>query len=404
MAEQNDTKQLIIIDGTAFVYRAFFGLPMLTNSKGQPTNAIYNFTTTLLKLLREETEYMAVCFDLGGRSKRDELYAAYKADRPDTPDALVSQFPYVREIVEALGIPIVEMKEYEADDVVGTLARRAEAAGFDVLIMTNDKDLLQLISPKIKVHRVNPRGGYELYDAEACKNRYGVEPAQIPDYLALAGDKVDQIPGVSGIGEKTVPKLLAEFSTVETLLKRIDEVQKGWRTKLEAGRDLAQLSKKLATLQTELELPITPDACKIGTVDSNKLLELFRELEFRSLLDQVTVQQTDEKPETHYQTITNETELNPLIEKLKGAEEISVDLETTSTDPIQAQIVGLAISTTPGEGYYIPILYTALMHLTYSPKNRRWIACAPSWKTQTIGWLGKTSRTRSRCSNVMASP
>ncbi len=361
MLEQNDTRQLIIIDGTAFVYRAFFGVQQpLTNSKGQPTHAILSFIRTLLKLLREETEYMAICFDRGGRSKREELYAEYKADRPEMPDALVSQFPYMRKIVEACGVPIVEMDEYEADDVVGTLAKRAEAEGFDVLIMTNDKDMLQLISPKIKVHRVNPRGGYEIYDAAACKARYGVEPVQIPDYLALAGDKVDQIPGVSGVGEKTIPKILAEFGTVENLLDRLDEVPNRWRTKLEAGDELARLSKKLATLQTALDLPITPEACKIGVTDNDKLLALFRELEFHSLLDQITVHQTSDKPKTNYQTITDETELNLLIEELKEAEEISVDLETTSTNPIQAKIVGISISTTPDEGYYIPVLYTAL--------------------------------------------
>ena len=356
MLEQNETKELIIIDGTAFVYRAFFGLPMLTNAKGQPTNAIFNFTTTLLKLLREgETEYIAICFDRGGRSKREALYAEYKADRPETPDGIVSQFPYVREIVQAFGIPIVEMDEYEADDVAGTLAKRAAEQGFDVLIMTNDKDLLQLISPKIKVHRVNPRGGYDIYDATACKNRYGVEPEQIPDYLALTGDKVDQIPGVSGVGEKTVPKLLAEFGTVENLLDHLDEVPNRWRTKLEIGADLARLSKKLATLYTDLDLPITPEACKIDAADNETLMEIFRELEFHSLRDQIAGDLTHEKPEVVYKTVLTETELDQLIEKLKGSEELSIDLETTSTNPIQAKVVGIVISTTPNEGYYLPV-------------------------------------------------
>lgn len=361
MTEQNNTKQLIIIDGTAFAYRAFFGMQQqLTNSQGQPTAAILSFTRTLLKLLEDGNQYIAICFDRGGKSKRDELYAAYKADRPPTPDALISQFPYVRKIVEALGMPTVEMDDYEADDVAGTLAKQAEAAGFDVLIMTNDKDMLQLISPKIKVHRVNPRGGYEIYDAAACKRRYGIEPYQIPDYLALAGDSVDQIPGVSGIGEKTSPKLLSEFGTIETLLQRLDEVPERFRAKLEAGEDHALLSKKLATLETALELPITPEGCKVGDRDNQALLALFRELEFHSLLDQVTIDPEITKPETNYQMITDETGLKHLIEKLKVAVEVSVDLETTSTNPIDAQIVGIAITTAPHEGYYIPILSSLL--------------------------------------------
>ena len=360
MAEQN-TKQLLIIDGTAFVYRAFYGMQQpLTNSQGQPTAAILSFTRTLLKLLEDGNKYIAICFDRGGKSKRDELYAAYKANRPPTPDALISQFPYVRKIVDALGIPTVEMDDYEADDVAGTLAKQAEAADFDVLIMTNDKDMLQLITPKIKVHRVNPRGGYEIYDAAACKRRYGIEPYQIPDYLALAGDSVDQIPGVRGIGEKTSPKLLAEFGTIETLLQRLDEVPGRFRTKLEAGESHALLSKKLATLETALELPITPEGCKVGDRNNEALLAIFRELEFHSLLDQITIDREMPKPDTNYQMITDAASLKHLIEKLKGNGEFSVDLETTSTDPIDAQIVGIAITTAPHEGYYIPILSSLL--------------------------------------------
>ena len=361
MAEQKDTKQLLIIDGTAFVYRAFYGMQQqLTNSQGQPTAAILSFTRTLLKLLEEDNNYIAICFDRGGKSKRDELYAAYKADRPPTPDALISQFPYVRKIVEALGIPTVEMVDYEADDVAGTLAKQAEAVGFDVLIMTNDKDMLQLISPKIKVHRVNPRGGFEIYDAAACKRRYGIEPYQIPDYLALAGDSVDQIPGVSGIGEKTAPKLLSEFGTIETLLQHLDEVPNRFRTKLEAGESHARLSKKLATLETALELPITPEGCKVGDRDNKALLVLFRELEFRSLLDQIPIEQEMPKPDTNYQMVMDEAGLRHLVEKLKANREFSVDLETTSTNPIDAQIVGIAITTAPYDGYYIPILSSLL--------------------------------------------
>ena len=361
MAEQNDTKQLLIIDGTAFVYRAFYGMQQqLTNSQGQPTAAILSFTRTLLKLLEEGNEYIAICFDRGGKSKRDELYAAYKADRPPTPEALISQFPYMRKIVEGLGIPTVEMAEYEADDVAGTLAKQAEAAGFDVMIMTNDKDMLQLISPKIKVHRVNPRGGFEIYDAAACKRRYGIEPYQIPDYLALAGDSVDQIPGVSGIGEKTAPKLLSEFGKIETLLQRLDEVPDRFRTKLEAGESDALLSKKLATLETALELPITLEECKVGDRNNETLLALFRELEFRSLLDQISTDQEMPKPDTDYQMITDEAGLKDLIEKIKENGEFSVDLETTSTDPTNAHIVGIAITTAPHEGYYIPIMSSLL--------------------------------------------
>ena len=370
MTENSDGKHLTIIDGTAFVYRAFFGLPLLSNASGQPTNAVYNFTTTLLKLLREEDpKYLAVCFDLGGRSKRDELYADYKADRPMTPDALITQFPYVRRIVDALGITTVEMEDYEADDVAGTLGRRAEVEGFEVVIMTNDKDMLQLISPKIRVHRVN-RDGFQIYDAQACRARYGVEPHQIPDYLALIGDKIDGIPGVSGLGEKTVPRLLSAFGSVEDLFSRLDEVQLRWQTKLEAGRDHALLSKSLATIQTNLDLPITPEECKIGDTRSEELLVLFRELEFHSLLGQISTTREIENPETDYHMITDETGLDFLIQKLKKSKEFSVDLETTSVNAMKAHVVGIALTTSPHQAYYIPILNSLLDKPSLLPQER----------------------------------
>ena len=376
MVEQNETKQLVVIDGTAFVYRGFYAFSAtqeLSTSTGQPTSAIYNFTTMLLKLLREEQPgYLAVCFDRGGKSGRTEILAEYKADhpeldladykadRPEPPDSLISQFEYIRKIIKALGIPIVEMEEYEADDVAGTLAKRAEAAGFDVLIMTNDKDMLQLISPQIKVYRVN-RNGHQIFDTEVCKARYGVEPRQIPDYLALLGDTVDRIPGVAGIGEKSIPQMLAEFDTVENLLENLQEVKKQWRAKLEAGKELALLGKQLVPLNTELDIPVTLEECKIGETDQDALMELFRELEFNSLRNQIAAELTNKQEQSNtYKTVTTEAELDALLEKLKGVKEFSVVLQTTLGDPIRSELVGIAISTTPHEGYYIPVLNNAL--------------------------------------------
>ena len=376
MTKQNKTKKLIVIDGTVFIFRsfhAFRGMRELSTSTGQPTTTVYIFTTTLLKLLREEQpEYLVVCFDRGGKSGREELLAqykaehpeknlaAYKADRPEISDDLISQIPYIHRIIEAFGIPIIEMEEYEADDVAGTLAKRAEAEGFDVLIMTNDKDMLQLISPKIKVYRVN-RHGYQIYDADACIERYGVKPGQIADYLALVGDKTDCIPGVNGIGETSAPQLLAEFDTIEDMIEHLDEVPKRWRTKLETEAEIALLSKQLTTLNTELELPITPETCKIGETNHNAVMEIFRELEFNSLRKQFAEGWTNaqEKPVT-YKAVLTESELDGVVEKLKSVEEFSIDLETTSKDPIQARIVGISVSIVPHEGYYIPVLNTSL--------------------------------------------
>ncbi|HIE28434.1 TPA: DNA polymerase I, partial [Candidatus Poribacteria bacterium] len=292
-------------------------------------------------------------------TERDRLYEEYKANRPEVDDSLVQQFPYMRQIIEALGIPVVEMKGFEADDIIATLTKRAEAEGFEVRIFTNDKDMLQLLSPNVKVYR-SDRQKVTVYDEKSFKKRYKIEPRQMPDYLGLMGDKIDNIPGVGGIGEKSIPILLEQFGTIEEILENIAKVDKRWQKKLRDDADNAVLSKKLAALNTDVELGITPEDCKLGRYDNEKLTEIFHQLEFKSLMKNIKV--TIDPSRYTYHTVLTKSEMEALIGKLQSesAGEFSIDLETTDVDAMRAKIVGVAISLKPNEAYYIPVYYELL--------------------------------------------
>jgi len=354
------SKKLYLIDGTAFAFRAFYAIVELTTSKGIPTNAVYGFTTMLLKTLREETpDYIAVVFDVPGKTVRDEIYEEYKANRPEIDQSFSEQIPLIKLIIEALGVPIFEKVGYEADDIIAMLTKKAEAEGFEVDILTNDKDMLQLISPNVKIHRTDREGRVTVYDEAMLAEKYGVKPEQIPDYLALLGDKSDNIPGVTGIGAKTIPILLEQFSTVENIYGNIDEVDKKWQKKLKDGKDNALLSKDLTVLITDVPLEATPEDCKACARDGEKLTELFRELEFNSLMNELQYLISRYVSDKRH-TILNEDDLDKLLEELRTVREFAIDLETTGLDVMNAEIVGLSISFHPGEAYYIPVFHEYL--------------------------------------------
>ena len=358
MSTNETPKQLFLIDGTVYAFRAFHAVEQLTTSEGMPTGAIFVFTKMLMKLMEDENpEYMVIVFDAGGETERDRLYEEYKANRPEVSENLVQQFPYMRQIIEALGIPIVERKGFEADDIIATLTKQAEAEGFEVRIFTNDKDMLQLLSPTVKVYR-SDRQKVTIYDEKSFRKRYQIEPRQMPDYLGLMGDKIDNIPGVSGIGEKSIPILLERFGTIENIFEHIDEVEKKWQKKLRDGADDATLSKKLAVLNADVELEIKPEDCKLGKYDHEKLQEIFHQLEFKSLMKNIKV--TIDPDKYDYHTVLTESELEELIGKLQSVDEFSIDLETTDVDTMRARIVGVSISLKPNEAYYIPVYYELL--------------------------------------------
>src|SRR5574341_1439601 len=286
MPASPNPKTLYLIDGSAYIYRAFFALPALNNSKGLQTNAVYGFTTMLLKILRErKPDGLVVAFDEKGPTLRHQEFKEYKAQRPPMPEGMSAQIPYIHRLVEALAIPGLRQAGYEADDLIGTLARKAEQAGYDVVIVTGDKDMFQLLTPHVRIY--DPMKDKWLGEAE-CREKFGVEPARVVEIMGLMGDATDNIPGVKGIGEKTAVKLIAEFGTIENLLKRVEEV-KPPRTKtlLMEQAENARLSRKLATIHTDYPVEFDAHTFKTHPPDPERLAPLLRELEFSSLLKNI---------------------------------------------------------------------------------------------------------------------
>ena len=277
-------KTFYIVDAMAFAFRAFYAIKRLSDPQGRPTNAIYGLTRILLKLLREQQpDYIAVVFDAPGPTFRKELYADYKANRDATPEDLLEQFPRMHEVVCALGLPLFSVEGVEADDVIGTLAERAAAEGLDVVLVSGDKDLMQLIGDHIRMFDPGKNDHGQWFGVEDVVERFGAPPERVPDALGLIGDTADNIPGVRGIGEKTAKDLMQQFGSLENLYARIDEVKGKKREYLETDRDLAFLSRDLATIRRDVVLPADPLACQPSNPDPRKLKVMLDQLGFRSL-------------------------------------------------------------------------------------------------------------------------
>ncbi|MCE3223374.1 MAG: polA [Nitrospira sp.] len=273
---------LYLIDGSAYIYRAFFALPPLSNSKGLQTNAVFGFTTMMLKVLRDHRpDYIAVVFDEKGPTHRHEAFKEYKAQRPPMPQGMSAQIPYIHRVVEALALPVIRQEGYEADDLIGTLARKAEAEGLEVAIVTSDKDMFQLLTSKTRIYDPVKDKWFGEADSRA---RFGVEPARVVEIMGLMGDTSDNIPGVKGIGEKTAVKLITQFGTIEELLNRLEEVTppKTKNLLLEQGEN-ARMSKRLATIQVDCPVDFTPAAFQATPPHTETLVALLRELEFMTL-------------------------------------------------------------------------------------------------------------------------
>jgi 5'-3' exonuclease len=276
---------LILVDGSSSLYRAYFALPPLCNSRGTPTQAVLGFTSMLLKVLREEEpEALAVAFDGPGPTTRHREFADYKAQRPKMPDPMIQQIPYVHQVLHAMRVPILMLAGEEADDILGTLAVRAAAEGYRVRLITGDKDLLQVVGERVTARdtmKQRTSGPAEVQE------RYGISPERLPDFLALTGDSIDNIPGVPGIGDKTARELLQRFGTLESLLERVDEVSRPkLREALRAHAEQARLSKRLATVRVDLPVPWTIAELVRQAPDHAALLGLFRELELTRLAQQ----------------------------------------------------------------------------------------------------------------------
>lgn len=348
------------IDAHSLIFQVFHALPEMTSPRGEPVGAVYGFVRDLLQLLENRKPDAVLCaFDLTGGTFRHELYEAYKADRGEMPADLRSQIPKIREVLEALSIPVLDSPGYEADDVLATVARICNEQQANCFVVTGDKDCRQLITDHVSVFNMRKNS---VYDAAALMEDWGIRPDQVVDFQALVGDKVDNVPGVPLIGPKAAKDLLAEFGTVENVLDHAGDVAgKKKQENLVKYRDDALLSKRLVRL--EPEVPITPDwgATRVGGVNHERLTELMRDFGFRGLAERAAAfdnaggKQKASKPDADYRLVNTQEALEELLTKLKAAELISIDTETTDINPRLAEIVGYAISTVAGEGYYIAV-------------------------------------------------
>ncbi len=346
--------------------------------------AVYGFASMLLKAISElKPTHYAIAFDKKGPTFRHRLYEQYKAHRPETPKELVDQLGRVRQLVEAFNLPIFELDDYEADDILGSLSHQAGERGIDTVIVTGDADAMQLVSPRVKVFYPKPRGSFSdamLYDEEAVSQKYGVGPEHIADLKALEGDKSDNIPGVSGIGNKTATSLVQQFGSIDQIYARIDEVTpEKLRNRLRDNEDIARKSKELATIVVNgLPVKLGLEESKVSHFNRRQVTELFRELEFASLLPRLseiegaeikagTAARGEPQPELDYNIICTTQALDTLVAKLKKAGSFSFDTETTGLNTMLARPVGISFSIAPGEAYYIPVGHIGLENIKQLP-------------------------------------
>ncbi len=355
-------KPLVLVDGSSYLYRAFHGMPNLTNSRNEPTGAIYGVVNMLRSLLREyEPEHIAVIFDAKGKTFRDEMYSEYKANRAPMPNELRSQVEPIHEIVKAMGLPLMIVDGVEADDVIGTLCVQATEAGMKSLVSTGDKDMAQLVNDSVTL--INTMTNV-VSNPEGVVEKFGVRPDQIIDYLALVGDKVDNVPGVPKCGPKTAVKWLTEHGDLETIMANADKVKGKVGEYLRDSLEQLPLSKELVTIKCDVELDETPESLKRQDPDVERLRELFSQYEFKTWLSEQiengSSQPNDnssEKIETRYDLVLDKKEFNHWLKLLKESELFAFDTETTSLNYMQAEIVGVSFCVEEGLAAYVPVAH-----------------------------------------------
>lgn len=376
--------RLFLIDGHALAYRTYFALTgagggsRFTTKDGEPTAGVYGFISVLLRLLADEQpEYLAVSFDTG-KTFRDDLFPEYKATREKMPDDLKVQLERIRQLVEAFGIPIFEQEGYEADDVLGAIAGKAVEQGAHAIILTGDRDLLQLSKEHITIRLAGRKLSEAIdYDPKEVKEKFGVEPQQIVDYKAMVGDASDNIPGVRGVGKKTAEKLLNQYKNLDEIYENIEEIPTRFRNKLKDGRQDAYLSRELAEIILDIRMDFDLEACKAQEYDRENIVELFRELEFSTLLNRIPgAEEGASGPQLNLfkgsarrtivenvedVVITDSEGIERFIKRTKDAHVLAFDVETTSTDAITADLVGISFAVSPSEGFYIPVGHNPLV-------------------------------------------
>lgn len=352
-----------LFDGYAFCYRAYYAIRHLSNSKGEPTNAVYGFLTMLKKILDEEKpEYCAVCFDTKEKTFRHEQYEEYKAHRKPMPDDLAQQIPRIKDLINAYNLKTFEMPGYEADDVLGTLATKLNNEGLDVYIVTSDKDALQLVKDGISIYSPY-RDKVTIYDEKKVKERYkGLGPASVIDIMAIMGDSSDNIPGIPGIGEKGAIELVNQFGSLERVIANVDNIKSASKQKkIRENIDLARLSRELVTINCSLNLNIVLDDLRVREPRNEKLLELFKELEFKAFLKNVTVAaQPKANPLRAYSCLKDEKSFENMLLELSKVSAFAIDTETTDARAHQAKLVGISLSYADGKAFYIALKYPAI--------------------------------------------
>ncbi len=351
MTEEKKRPKIVLVDGSNYLFRAFYAIRELSNSKGFPTNAIYGFTTMLMKLLRDQApDCIAVAFDVKGPTFRHDAYADYKATRRAVPDTLIPQIPYVKEVVRGLNIPILEQPGLEADDIIGTIACRQAAAGMEVVIVSGDKDMMQLVSDNIVMTDTMKD---KTYDVAAVKERFGVAPERVVEILGLMGDTSDNIPGVPGIGPKGALRLIEQFGGIEEILAHPEKIHNlKTREAILKHADQARLSLDLARIRTDAEFSFDIEACHRREPDRARLIELFKEFEFSSLLQELKI---GGEAAGIQRTVRTPEELAALVKRLGEVREFALDPLLSSAEAMRASLVGLALSPAAGEAYYVPL-------------------------------------------------
>jgi DNA polymerase I len=355
--------KLCLIDASGYIHRAYHALPPLSTSKGEPVNAVFGFSRMISKVLKNERpDYIAVCFDTPKPTFRHEQYVDYKAHRVESDSALILQLPLSEELARVWGLPCMKLDGYEADDVIATLALHGKKAGWDVLIMTGDKDILQLVDEDI---RVRDEIRNVDYNTEKVQEKYGLTPHQLVDYFCLLGDKVDNVKGVPGVGDVTATKLLSEYGTLERLFENTEHLKPALKEKLEASKDIAFGNRSLIRLKSDVPLNVNDNDLKVKKPDESMLSELLTRLEFRGELFGVSntavLSSTATVNETRrVNVVLTDSDLASLKGALSSATQLAYDLETDSLDDHHCNIVGVALSVKEGEGWYIPVGHSYL--------------------------------------------
>lgn len=349
------SQTLYVLDAHSMIFQVYHAIPEMTGPAGQPTNAVFGFTRDILNLLRDrKPDYLICAFDLPGPTVRHELYPEYKAQRAEMPDDLRPQIEMIREVLDAFGIPVLEMEGYEADDVIATVATAAVDEGLEVSIVSGDKDVRQLLGPHVRIFNV--RKG-EVFDAATLEKDWGVSPEQVVDLLALTGDSVDNVPGVPGVGVKTAAKLLQEFDTLEGVLDNVDRISgPKRRDQVRASAEQVMRSRELVRLETHLPLEIDWDACRTDGADRARLLELFVRLGFHRFAHEIEGPEQEQAGwEGTYEIVATAEALEQLAAALGRQPRFALELVSTDARPMECEVVGIAIVAQPGKAWYVPV-------------------------------------------------